>query len=376
MVLRNIRPEDLPVPEEASDGLALEDERRAEEVLGQEPVVDGRSQVPSPERFGDRERFRTPESWSTGMKGEGKSGVRVHEVPSSASKRAEVGLGSQSQGLLPPEKEAEMTEGVEPGWSRVMDDEALQRALEQEVVAQLHQENTDLKRALEELQEAKANAGSTTSSWSEVTPPPPPYEHGSPRASGWKLDQGGADNRFTPGGTKVPEGPPPPDEPLIAMPPWPVSCLYYEKDVRRFPCANTLGMVGAEKVTANLNQRALHPPVCRGGMDSRMDLSAGDCRGGMDSRHGLHGQERRAEKRTREELDQDNQGFRTDVLTAATSEGRVVGKRVAEPASTTGFCSTSKHYAVELLEPGQKNKKRTGSGWTSRRCRSMPSRSG
>ena len=248
------------------------------------------------------------------MKGEGKSGVRAHEVPSSASKRAEMGVGIQSQGLLPPEKEAEMTEGFEPGWSRVMDDEALQRALEQEVVAQLHQENTDLKRALAELQEAKANAGSTTSSWSEVTPPPPPYEHGSPRASGWKLNQGGADNRFTPGGTKVPEGPPPPDEPLIAMPPWPVSCLYYEKDVRRFPCANTLGMVGADKVTANLNQRALHPPVCRGGMDSRMDLSAGDCRGGMDSRHELHGQERRAEKRSREELDQDNQGFRDDVL--------------------------------------------------------------
>ena len=59
MVLRNIRPEDLPVPEEASDGLAVEDERRVEEVPGQEPVVDGRSQVPSPERSGDRERFRT-----------------------------------------------------------------------------------------------------------------------------------------------------------------------------------------------------------------------------------------------------------------------------------------------------------------------------
>ena len=203
MVLRTIRPEDLPVPEEASDGLAVEDEKKVGETPDREPVVDRQSRVPSRER--SREMFKTPESWSAGRRMELEGRVQQGALPP-VGRKAVLEAGVQSQGPLPPEQEAEKTEGLEPGWSRAMDDEALQRALEKEVVAQLHQENTELKKALAELQEAKMNAGSSTSSWSDVTgasgvqPPPPPCDQMSPRFSGGRKDED--ENRFTQEGHK------------------------------------------------------------------------------------------------------------------------------------------------------------------------------
>ena len=274
-MLQQLRPEDLPVPEEGSELLAVEDEKGLEKET-QELVTNKRSAASLRER--SREPFRTPESWSA-----------------DGGKREEAGV--QSQGPLPPEGVAGRTEGWEPGWKEKSSDEELQRALEKEMVEKLHRENLELKEVLAEMKEAQLRANSAASSWSEVTgsavdpPPPPPQWQWSPRAERSDRKEG---LRFTPGGTRVPSTPPP-DEPRIAMPPWPVPCRYYDKEERKRPCSNEMGFIGLEHVENEVERKRiswnLHPGDCGRGMDSRQeqDRRGGVCQGGNHSRLEING---------------------------------------------------------------------------------------
>ena len=136
-----------------------------------------------------RERFSTPASW------EGEKSQQLG------------GLGLQTEGEMPAEGQAGTPSGVS-----VPEDEGLQRALEKEVVAKLHQENLRLKFEMEQLrqQQEKVTSSSTELSWSEVSqevgvPPPPPARSRSPTRRSMDVRQA----RFTPQGTRVPDTPPP-----------------------------------------------------------------------------------------------------------------------------------------------------------------------
>ena len=153
--IRNSRPVDLPVP--SGD----EDELLDQAIQGEQSVPENgpTSQESSKGKGGSTEglpagrgeRFSTPASWEDAK-----------------------GNPSESVGLR---TEGEMPEDFGSGSPP---DDGLQRALEQEVVEKLHQENLRLKSEMEQLRRSKSQVGSgeTTSSWSEVSekwiPPPPP----------------------------------------------------------------------------------------------------------------------------------------------------------------------------------------------------------
>ena len=121
-------------------------------------------------------------------------------------------------------------------------DDSLQRGLEKEVVELLHQENQQLKQELLALKEEKkvqkelelrvqqemakrrAESGKddgSVDSWMKVgsngsgsQPPPPPV---TPKTTMmWTTPE---ESRFTPGGTRVPDGVPPQDGPVVPPPP-------------------------------------------------------------------------------------------------------------------------------------------------------------
>ena len=237
--LRRMRPADLPPVPGGEDDLDLARESESEKI----PMEDGtssrvrkmeergRSHEPAPGRFS------TPASWS---------GVR------------------EDHGGL-------KTEGEMPSGPQEMDSEiadGLQRELEKEVVQQLHVENQRLRMELEKLQSGKRSQ-ETPSSWSAVTPetvPAPPRSRSPVRM---QLGEKSA-LRFTPGGTQVPEGRPPDDDPPAppVLPEWPAFLRDYEVCSSVGPCAGRMGpsTVG---LPSGSRKSFLHDRVCRGGVDPR-----------------------------------------------------------------------------------------------------------
>jgi len=236
--LRRMRPADLPPVPGGEDDLDLARESESEKI----PMEDGassrlgnlgergRSPGPAPARFS------TPASWS-GVRGD-HGGLKTEgEMPSG-----------------PQEMESEMADG-------------LQRELEKEVVQQLHVENQRLRMEIEKLQAGK-NRQETSSSWSAVTPETVPAP---PRSRSPVRRQFGENVlRFTPGGTQVPEGQPPDDDPPAppVLPEWPAFLRDYEVCNSVGPCAGRMGpsMVG---LPGGSRRSFLHDQVCQGGADPR-----------------------------------------------------------------------------------------------------------
>ena len=227
--LRRNRPEDLeqvlpPVP---GDDDTVQQE--LEEVLqdrGSAAPVQGsrwRRRSRSPVRL---EKFSTPASWVN----HGQEGLRSSgRMPPSGGS----GATSTSQATARAKEEGECSEGPWPQ----EDQEGIQRVLEKEIVEHLHKENQRLKRCIEELKK-KSEKGS----WSEVSQTgmsdpltPRQIRHGAPEER----------DRYTPGGTKVPPGPPPEDDELGSrMPVWPPSLdgVQYEIHPRKNTVKASLGM--------------------------------------------------------------------------------------------------------------------------------------
>eukprot|EP00438_Fugacium_kawagutii_P032909 Skav221774 [mRNA] locus=scaffold2426:73054:81328:- [translate_table: standard] len=106
-----------------------------------------------------------------------------------------------------------MRDPVKPSGKPTTGDDDLQRALEREMVNQLQEQNELLKMELEALKRQHQNPVSTSaSSWTTVTGPPeePPKPMTKVVNSPPRHDQLVAQSpRFTPNGTRVPDGPPP-----------------------------------------------------------------------------------------------------------------------------------------------------------------------
>ena len=271
--LRKKRPNELPPVPGGEDDPDLAKESENEGI----PVEDGtssrarrpRSREPAPMRFS------SPASWSSGQREADRSGLKT-------------------QGEMP----------VDPQAMEQEETDGLQRELEKEVVQQLHVENQRLRMEIEKLQSGRKSQ-ETPSSWSAVTPeigPAPPRSRSPVRR------QDGEKNglRFTPGGTQVPEGRPPDDEPPAppVLPEWPAFLRDYEVCSSVGPCAGMMGpsMVGLPGAP---RRSSLHDQVCRGGADPRQLHDEG-YGGGVYPRR-LHDQEygRGARSRYEEGLVQD-----------------------------------------------------------------------
>ncbi len=108
-------------------------------------------------------------------------------------------MGRRTAGRLPSPK-------IERANQERREEDALQRALEQEMGFRLHEENMELKNQIWELQHKWKRRGLLHAGWSEVTSgsggrmilPPPPDPAGQRE---WQ--------RFTPNGTKARKDPPP-----------------------------------------------------------------------------------------------------------------------------------------------------------------------
>ena len=269
--LRMVRPVDLPVPldpEMDGEDMVREGRGRASSRDGQrsrELVVDREEE----EEAIEKRIFRTPASWTSQREPLGEGLV----------------MGPRTSGLMPPEEMA-MEQGVKPTEGpfrgRELVQDQIERDLEREVVKSLHEENLRLKRCLQAMEERQNTSGS---GWSEVTaetprpPPPPPTVRG--KEEDWELV------RWTPNGTRVPDGPPPRSQEVAALlPEWPFE--WYE----RAECDVAMKWLGPSSSPV---RATLHPGVCDGGMESRMGheecgggvnprLSRGEVEGGMESR--------------------------------------------------------------------------------------------
>lgn len=146
--LRRQRPLNLPpVP---GDDAEVERELAGE---GDRPISgpagsgeEGRGRVKSRDRDTGRprmEKFATPASWA----GQSKEASAVSEVYGP--------LGEKSEGMMPGDDDSE--------------ENTLERELEKEMVLKLHQENVELKKQLEMMQQL-GHSRTTPSSWSVLTP--------------------------------------------------------------------------------------------------------------------------------------------------------------------------------------------------------------
>lgn len=232
VALQALRPLDLPsgdvavrqpVPESDEEELRV----GSEDGPGIQPVDDGN--LPGRGRTRSRQgrdRFSTPASWTT------------REV------------APRTAGPMPTTSEGLMTEGPSPGVEAYMEESDLQRALEKEVVLQLHEENMRLKKDLDEMRQQRGKGvgtGPPSGSWSEVTA----TSHGVPEVAQPTTPTrptakgGGRMPRFTPGGTQVPMDTPPEETAdekewvMPPMPPWPWQG--YEPAAQDGPCKATLG---------------------------------------------------------------------------------------------------------------------------------------
>ena len=205
-VVRQLRPQDLPVPEDD-----WEEQSHGRDLRGRESsprqIQDGESRP-----RGSGETFRTPAvpgSW----RGAGEQQEVRH-------------VREGSRGRSRPEAAAKRTEGKIP--EEVLQRAAGQGALNREVEKAMYQHLVDENEALrQELANIKATVSSGGSSWSEVrsesiaVPPPPPPPPATPERT-----PHGRKERYTPQGTQVPESPGGQEEewipPIPPIPPFPV----------------------------------------------------------------------------------------------------------------------------------------------------------
>ena len=191
----------LELPKVPSDGEETSADRSAKSGKPVQDVERGRARSRSEQRQESRERrldegkYKTPPSEKPGVTG---------------------GRGKQTEG-----KVREKT-GKGRGEKREREGSLeLQRELEKEMVMLLRDQNAKLMAEVEELKARSAQASASDQSWSTSSPtqaaqPEPPQ---TPRP---KPQHAGA--KYTPGGTRVPEGPPPKDPtppPPPPLPPYP-----------------------------------------------------------------------------------------------------------------------------------------------------------
>ena len=227
--------------------------------------------------------FRTPESW------ENQPWVEV-----TARGRWVRQEGKRTAGLLPEEspevKPGVGTQGPQP---TVLEGEVsgLQRAIEKELMEQLQDENVQLLEEIRRLKSQNRSEEASVSQWSEVSgsqpQPPPPVTP----LKNERRDVNGDLERYTPGGTKVPSGPPP-KSPEREVPPWPLEG-YERVDVEKvwkdFGSHHGVARVDLRDRSPRRGARSPRHGVCEGG-----DLRSrhGVCEGGADrSRHELCGKE-------------------------------------------------------------------------------------
>ena len=194
----------MELPKVPSEG---EDTSREGSVMSAKPVEDGtrgrgvsrnEQRNESRERRFEESKYKTPPSEREGVTGGG---------------------GRQSEGRMKNKT------GKGRGEKREREEPLeLQRELEKEMVMLLRDQNAKLMAEVEELKARNAQTQASDQSWSAVSPteasqPEPPQ---TPRP---KAHNTGA--RYTPGGTKVPEGSPPkdPTPPPPPLPPYPPSFL-------------------------------------------------------------------------------------------------------------------------------------------------------
>ena len=166
-------------------------------------------------------KFTTPASWN-GSTGSGKG--RAVKEGLRTEGRMPVDDGDHQQGVegLPREEARKMAKRASESKSDQTQDD-LERAMEKEVFMQLQDENMRLREELTKMQHMQVESGQQ-SVWSAVSEPPK-------REVEDEL-------RFTPNGTRVPDGPPPMDltEKAEMIPPWPLGS--YEKVEMTGPCSN------------------------------------------------------------------------------------------------------------------------------------------
>ena len=260
--LRDLRPATLPpvpgddaeVERELDGGM----EPPISDQQGSRNKVRGRSRDLGGSRLMEEgfETPATPASWVRHGKGVTPTGQSGGEV------------GRRSEGEMPYVDEDQ--------------GQSLERALEKELVSKLHDENQRLKKELEEMQlrQRVQNSRVTPSSWSAVTPdddggipgPPPPRSRSPvPR----NHDGRGDGLKYTPNGTRVPDGPPPGPSVLPDLPAWPFGD--YETCEAWAPCLMSMGSCWKGPLQAGDQ---------RGGMQSRQELQGGykDLGHGVQSR--------------------------------------------------------------------------------------------
>ena len=206
-LLRHTRPGDLPpVPGN--------DEEVSRELEG--PPLADRS-LPGGVNRGrsGREReepFRTPENW---------------EMPSLGRwSRQE---GRRTAGLLPEESPEVPPVIGSQGPQPTVENDGLQRAIEQELFDRLQEENAQLIEGVRRLRSQRKSETTSVSQWSEVSgsqPQPPPLTPAR-KEERQVLEE----ERFTPNGTRIPSGPPP-SSPGSEIPSWPLDG-YERVDVDR-----------------------------------------------------------------------------------------------------------------------------------------------
>ena len=280
LVLRMNRPRDLPemLPVPGDDD---ETSRELEEVVERESSRrEGRSSSPG-QRAGTRGRRSRSR-----VGGDPLSGRMAFRTPASWADRGAVQGQWQTAGEMPVEGVRGQAEGerrTQPMRSEGVvfpdgrHEDGLQREVEKEMVKMLQDENERLRHQMTELMK-KMEARSGKSEWSEVT-----VESPGPR----KEDQVRMERpRYTPNGTKVPEGPPPLEcgRQLPPVPPWPFpEWEIYEKDE---------GGRG-KRMELESMEWELHRGIPGGGMKSRHEVPQGGTSsrhavpdGGIESRHG------------------------------------------------------------------------------------------
>ena len=227
LVLRMTRPRDLPEmpPVPGDDEETLRELEDLQE--GGSSRREGRSSSPG-QRAGTRGRRSRSR-----VGGDPLSGRMAFRTPASWADRGAVQGQWQTAGEMPVEGVRGQAEGerrTQPMRSEGVvfpdgrHEDGLQREVEKEMVKMLQDENEKLRHQMTELMK-KMEARSGKSEWSEVT-----VESPGPR----KEDQVRMERpRYTPNGTKVPEGPPPLEcgRQLPPVPPWPFpEWEIYEKD--------------------------------------------------------------------------------------------------------------------------------------------------
>ena len=256
--VRYHRPTDLPPVPGGDDG-DLEEESQALQDGGADGRV-GRSKRRNLSRDGGRaigvEQFSTPASW---------------EETSKLSEKGAV----KTEGRMPSVDEQHPCQ---------TDD--LQRSLEKELLAQLHEENVRLKQELERHKER-----SSRSSWSAVSPvesavPVAPTSTPPRSRTPTRREKEKDDARYTPQGTRVPDGPPP-SECLPELPVWPFETMTYEVCEDEDPCHRRLGPKFVSRPSERMED--LYGEEVDRGMESRL-RSHHSSRGGRYSRHAeVHG---------------------------------------------------------------------------------------